>query len=167
MKKITLLLAGLAIISLSYGQVLQQAEDALVKQELNIEKAIYSNDFKAGGDTIWFTSFDWADASQERGWALPDGWEISDLTDFGMPWMWRDDTIGGNFTNVPAPGHFDTAEDGFIVAPIDEYNAVDGVTTSNNIDSYIQTPPIDCSSNPSVMVNFNHMFRLCCSDYNL
>ncbi len=167
MKKFTLFLVGLAIVSLSYGQVLQQAQDALVQQEIIFNKSLSDNGFKAGGDTIWFTTFDWIDATQERGWTLPEGWEIVDNTDFGMPWEWRNDTLRGNFTNQPAPGHFVTPDDGFVALAIDEYNAVDGVTTSNAADSYIQTPSIDCSANPSVMVNFQQFFRLCCSNYNL
>ena len=70
MKKFTLLLCALGIVSLSFGQVLQTAQDALVNQEKEVI-SLGNADFKAGGDTIWFTSFDWADASQERGWALP------------------------------------------------------------------------------------------------
>ncbi|MBT3244317.1 MAG: T9SS type A sorting domain-containing protein [Bacteroidetes bacterium] len=166
MKKFTLLLCALGIVSLSFGQVLQTAQDALVNQEKEVI-SLGNADFKAGGDTIWFTSFDWADASQERGWSLPEGWEIADLTDFGMPWVWRNDTLNGNFTTQSAPAHFPTAEDGFMAVPVDEYNAIDGVTSSNASDTYLQTPPIDCSSSASVMVNFNHLFRLCCSNYNL
>jgi len=162
MRRFTFLLALLGIASVSYGQVAQTGQNALVKQQ-EIVLGDKINDFKAGGDTIWSTTFDWADETQERGWSLPEGWSIVDNTDFGMPWIWRDDTLGGNFTNQAAPGHFITAENGFICVPVDEYNAVDGVTTSNACDTYIETPPIDCSAYPSVMVNFNHLFRTCCA----
>lgn len=153
-------------MSLSFGQVLQKAQDALTMQA-EIESTLQQSNFKTGGDTIWFTSFDWADETQERGWSLPDGWDIVDNSGFGFPWMWSDDTIGGNFTNLSPRSFFDTEENGFIVVPIDQYNAIDGETTSNASDTYIQTPPIDCSSSPSVIVNFKQFFRLCCENYNL
>ncbi len=166
MKKLTLFLIGLAFVSITYGQVFQQAKDALVKQS-EVEITIQKTNFKAGGDTIWYTSFDWADASQDRGWSLPEGWEIGDDSGFGMPWVWRNDTIGGNYTNIAPISWFSTEEDGFIAVPVDEYNAIDGATTSNASDTWIQTPPIDCSNAPSVVVSLYQFFRLCCSNYNL
>jgi hypothetical protein len=157
----------LAGFGLAFGQVTQTAKDFPVKMVDRHAQTI-DVDTKGGGDIIWSTTFDWEDATQERGWSLPDGWDIQELSgDFGNVWIWRNDTIGGNYTTVAPPSFFDTPEDGFIVVPIDEYNAIDGVTSSNPSDTYIQTPYIDCSGVSSVVVNFKQYFRLCCSNYNL
>ena len=166
MRKFTLLLAGLAISGLTFGQVLRKAPDALVKQADKPASFIQSP-VKAGGDVIWSTTFDWADASAERGWTLPEGWTITDDSGFGMPWTWRNDTLGGNYTTLPPQTYFDSEEDGFMAAPVDEYNSVDGQTQSNASDTYFETPAIDCSAAPSVVVSFWQFFRLCCSNYNL
>jgi hypothetical protein len=120
--------------------------------------------FNAGGDTIWSTTFDWADPSSPRGWTLPEGWEIKEITDFGFNWIWQKDTLKFNNDKsflVP-PSHFKTAEDGFLLMPIQAYNMADGIFTGNDVDAYIITESIDCSAAPSVIVNLSHYFRFCC-----
>jgi len=164
MRKFTLFLAGLAVAGISFGQV-HQIKEAPVMQEKYTAKSDVGQ-LKAGGDTIWSTSFNWKDEAEPRGWKLPEGWTNVDETGLGNAWTWRDDTLKGRWTSQPAPAHFTTADDGFIAVPIDEYNIRDEVPTNNVAGTYIETPPIDCSAAPSVVVNFNQQFRLCCSDYN-
>ncbi|MCD6333491.1 MAG: T9SS type A sorting domain-containing protein [Bacteroidales bacterium] len=166
MKRFTLLLIVTGMFTWSFGQVLQTGKDALMHQPPQKE-SIQMNHQKGGGDVIWSTTFGWKDEAEDRGWKLPDGWAIGEDEDMGFVWVWRDDTIHGNYTNVAPRTWFDTPEDGFIVVPIDEYNSADGQTQSNHSGTWIQTPPIDCSAVSSVVVNFYQYFRLCCSDYNL
>lgn len=127
------------------------------------------NSDKGAGDVFWETTFDWGTGEDETSFDMPDGWIIVDNTDWGMPWMWRaaTDTVGGNYTTQGPSPNFLTPEDGYIVLPSDEYNALDGVTTDNAVDTYIQTPPIDCSDKSSVVVKFSQLFRLCCGTNNL
>ncbi|MBT3243112.1 MAG: T9SS type A sorting domain-containing protein [Bacteroidetes bacterium] len=166
MKKFTLLLGALSFALMGFSQNLSQTQDAPVKQDI-IDFSKTPEKTKAGGDIIWQTSFDWEDPSTELGWSLPEGWEIIDNTDFGIPWIWRKDSTSGYFTSAFIPGGFDTPEDGFLCMPIDEYNYRDVDRTFNESDSYITTPPIDCSNAPSVVVKFNQIWRYCCSGYNL
>lgn len=166
MRKFTLLLAALSFSISGFSQSLSSSSDAPVKQEIT-DGYTRSISTKGGGDIIWQTSFDWENPSSSLGWSLPEGWEIVDNTDFGMPWIWRKDSTRGYFTGAFIPSNFDTPEDGFICMPVDEYNYLDGVRTQNAVDTYITTPPIDCSQAPSVVVRFNQIFRFCCSNYNL
>jgi len=168
MKRFTLLMVFLSIMAVSFGQVLKTAQDAPMKQE----RAAYFEGVNPGftkgsGDVIWQTSFNWADPTQQRGWSLPEGWTVGDNTDLGNEWVWRLDTVKGQFTTEIAPATFLTPKDGFICLPMDEYNYRDGISTNNLADTWIETPPIDCSNAASVVVKFCQKFRLCCSDYNL
>ncbi len=167
MRKFTLLIALLAIAGICHAQVAITGIPTTVKDgpaygSKNLQK-------KGGGDVFWETSFDWGTGEDTTSWTLPDGWSIQDNTDFGNPWMWRSpyDTLGGCCTwQGPSP-NFETPMDGYIVLPADEYNRRDGVGTSNGMDSYFQTPSIDCSSKSSVVVSFSQLFRLCCGANNL
>jgi hypothetical protein len=167
MKKFTLLTLLLSIFTFTFGQVLTTAGDAHSRQNPTTLPGWSSNTQKGGGDVIWSTTFNWKNASDPRGWTLPDGWTIKDNTDKGNLWQWRDDTIKGNFTSEAPPSFFATKEDGFLALPMDEYNSRDGVTTYDPADTYIETPPINCSGVSSVVVKFTQYFRLCCQNYNI
>jgi len=167
MKKITILFTIFCLTGMAYGQVTGVIPDAPGKDNSVSRHAILPKAIKGNGDIIWQTSFNWADPTQERGWTLPAGWVIGENTDNGNLWTWRNDTLKGRRTVQPAPAFFATGDDGFIAVPMDEYNYRDGVTTAVIADTYIQTPPINCTAASSVVVKFSQYFRLCCSDYNL
>jgi len=160
-------MAFMSIMAVTFGQVARIANDAPVKQDRATFEGANPHFVKGGGDIIWQTSFNWEDPTNPRGWSLPEGWSIKDNADLGNFWTWRNDTLKGNYTSQPAPSFFVTGADGFIAVPIDEYNSRDGVTVVNNADTYIETPPINCSGVSSVVVRFTQYFRLCCSNYNL
>jgi hypothetical protein len=164
MKRITLLLLFMATMIMSFGQALRKADYAPVKQEPANDPGPDRNSIKAGGDVFWSTTFNWGDPVTGT-WSLPAGWTIVDNTDFGNPWIWRSpyDSLGGQFTVKLGPSkNFTTPLDGYIVIPIDEYNYRNNIETKNIADTYIMTPPIDCSSKTSVTVKFKQYFRNCC-----
>jgi hypothetical protein len=155
------------MMGVTFGQVLKTVKDAPVKQEAFNDEGYNMNFVKGGGDVFWQTTFNWADPTNSRGWTLPEGWTIKDNLDLGNFWVWRNDTLKGNYTNQPAPSFFVSGADGYIAVPIDEYNSRDGITVTNVADTWITTPPINCSGVSSVVVKFTQYFRLCCSNYNL
>ncbi len=167
MKRFTLPLILLCVTGLAFGQVSKGQIDATYKDKSATEQNFQSGSLKGSGEVFWQTSFNWADPNEPRGWSLPAGWEIKDISDNGNVWTWRNDTLKGAFTNQAAPSFFATGSDGYIAVPMDEYNSRDGLVTTIVADTYIQTPPIDCSSKSSVVVKFTHYYRLCCSNYNL
>jgi hypothetical protein len=169
MKRFTLLIVMMFSAALTFGQVLRTAADAPIGQQPMNDTQNWTSPLKGGGDIIWQTTFDWANPADERGWTPPDGWIIMDNSQLGNLWVWRgrNDTIKGLYTTVTAPSWFTTRDDGFVCLPMDEYNSRDGIGTDNASDSYIETPPIDCSAVSSVVVKFNQYFRYCCSNYNL
>jgi len=167
MKKFTLLILFMGTVVLTFGQVLRTANNMHSFSQPEMQTATATKIQKAGGDIIWSTTFDWKNPDDPRGWTLPDGWTIRDNTDKGNVWVWRDDTIRGNYTSQPVPSFFATKEDGFLAMPMDEYNSRDGITTYDPSDVYIETAPINCSGVSSVVVRFSQLFRLCCQDYNL
>jgi hypothetical protein len=119
------------------------------------------SNLKAGGDVFFSETFNWKDETSERGWSLPAGWQIVEVSDFGCPWVWRagTDSIKGMLTFEPGHAYSKTPEDGYIVLPMDEYNYKDGVSTSNGVTAYFQLPPIDCSAHPGVILTFRQFFR--------
>lgn len=122
---------------------------------------------KSSNDTIWSTTFDWADPSSERGWTLPQGWSIVDNTDFGYPWVWMKDSIQIGSVIQRAPSFFESNNDGCINIPVQGYVRTDGTWQANPADTYIQTPEIDCSASSGVIISFNQYWRLCCSGFEL
>lgn len=159
MKPITCICLLMSTISVSFAQVHHMAIPDLGKQQTWYDQPASPVHQKGGGDVIWQTSFNWKDNTSPRGWTLPAGWIIKDNADLGNNWIWRDDTLGGPYTSAPAPAHFATPSDGFICVPMAEYNFRDEILTYNKMDTYIMTPPIDCSSVSSVVVKFNQYFR--------
>ena len=169
MKKILLSVAGLSLSLLLFGQVTQDPVPYTDVKSTEIPSVFKAPGLKGGGDIFWTTTFDWEDPDNPVGWSLPDGWTIVDETDYGAPWMWRNDTLGNRWTNEPAAAEFETPEDGFLAFPADEYYTRDDVVhTGESYHSHITTPPIDCSEYSSVVVNLRHKFRLCCNEeFNL
>jgi hypothetical protein len=152
--------------SVTFAQTTKNQTDAPYKDKSAVTFDNPAGSLKGSGEVFWECTFNWADPNEPRGWSLPAGWEIKDNSDNGNVWVWRKDTIKGNFTNVAPPSFF-SYQDGFIAVPMDEYNSRDGLVTTVNADTYIQTPPINCSSKSSVVVKFKQYYRMCCSNYNL
>ncbi|MFC2128560.1 T9SS type A sorting domain-containing protein [Bacteroidota bacterium] len=166
MKKFTLLCTLIAFSVFTFGQnvILKEGIPKPVKAESENSLQINSNEIKGDGDIFWHHTFDWGNPDDVKGWTAPDGWLIGDETvdDLGYTWLWRDDTLNvGCCTNQAPMSYSETPEDGFIVLPGDEYNTLnDG---SFPVNSWFQTPPIDCSGVPSVVITFKQLFRTCCS----
>ena len=168
MKKFNFLLLCLCLTGIVLGQkplkYIKAQEAPERKADINDLK-LTDKTFKDDGDVFWTETFGWENPDDPKGWTLPDGWLIGEelVEDLGYNWMWRNDTIRGYYTTLSPRTWFETIDDGFIVLPIDEYNYVDGVRTRNDCDAWIQTPPIDCSDKPSVVVKMHNYFRHCCS----
>jgi hypothetical protein len=165
MKRFTILSFLLLIPIFSFSQVTKIPQGLPTGQTGPVESFIPSQ-LKAGGDIIWETTFNWANPADPHGWTLPAGWEIKDNADLGNNWIWLADSIKGRFTNLGAPTNFATRSDGFICVPMDYYNYRDGFATENGSDTYIMTPPINCSGRPSVVVKLNQFYRFCCENNN-
>jgi len=165
MKKIYLILGLILISAASFAQV-QQKASGFPTTQTNDRETAFNPLVKAGGDIIWQTTFDWGNPADPRGWTLPEGWNIKDNSDLGNLWVWIKDTVKGRFTNVRPPAFFTTRDDGFIAVPMDGYNYRDGIATENASDTYIETPSIDCSGAPSVVIRLNQYYRFCCENDN-
>jgi hypothetical protein len=165
MKRFTLLPLLLLFPLFSFSQI---AKVSPGKPQAQSETTGFyqSSPLKAGGDIIWETTFNWANPQDQQGWTLPEGWEIRDNADLGNNWIWLGDSIKGRFTNLAAPANFTSKSDGFICVPMDYYNYRDGFETNNASDTYIMTPPINCSGRPSVVVKLNQFYRFCCENNN-
>lgn len=164
--KRTFLLLMLGLLSAaSFGQVHQKAAGTQTAFTNNHEQMITPL-IKSGGDIIWQSTFNWVNPDDPRGWTLPEGWEIRDNSDLGNFWVWLQDSIKGRWTNERAPSYFASRDDGFIAVPMDAYNYRDGIATENPSDTYIMTPPIDCSDAPSVVLKLSQYYRFCCENDN-
>jgi hypothetical protein len=165
MKK-SFLLLSLFLLSLgSFAQVLQRIEGGQTALT-STQESVMVPVTKGGGDIIWRSTFDWANPADPRGWSPPDGWEIKDNSDLGNAWIWLQDSIKGRWTNEKAPSFFTSKADGFIAVPMDFYNYRDGIATDNPSNTYIMTPPINCSAAPSVVISLNQYYRFCCENDN-
>lgn len=163
--KRTFLLLSLCLISIAgFPQAMKKVNGSPTDQTRIRDE--FSPLTKAGGDVIWQTTFNWANPADPNGWTLPTGWEIRDNSDLGNVWVWIADTVKGRFTNERGPSYFASRDDGFIAVPMDAYNFRDGVESNNGSDTYIMTPPINCSAASSVVISLSQYYRFCCENDN-
>jgi hypothetical protein len=164
MKRFTLLFLFMCSMAVSFGQIQTAAKQVLVNEDGTTNLSSTSmGQIKGGGDVFWQTTFNWADETNPRGWSLPAGWDIKDVSGTGFPWMWVKDTIKwGTNRRVNPPSFFATKSDGFLSLPIQYLNYNDGVGGVVPADSYVETPKIDCSTKSSVVVKFSTYWNLCC-----
>jgi hypothetical protein len=165
MKRSLLLFTLITLATAGFAQVLNKASGAKGLQPADGQQ-VPAPPVKAGGDIIWQSTFDWANPDDPRGWTPPEGWEIKDNSDLGNLWVWVKDTIKGRWTTSTLPSYFTSREDGFIAVPMDDYNFRDSIATNNPSDTYVMTPPINCSSAPSVVLRLNQYYRFCCENDN-
>jgi len=165
MKRFTLLLVLLIIFTISYGQKIKQST-INVPYSSEQKKMVFPAEpaVKTEGQVFYTETFNFKDPSDPRGWKLPDGWTITSEGDFGQYWEWRagTDSIKGRYTFLPGHIYSKTPEDGYWVLPMDEFNYIDGISTSNVGRNSFQLPEFDCSSHPSVIFKMSQYFRCCC-----
>ncbi|MEE4178297.1 MAG: T9SS type A sorting domain-containing protein [Bacteroides sp.] len=101
-------------------------------------------------EAIWYEGFDGG---------LPESWQSVDLTGYVSFMHTYSGPQGGYSQGVPAINST-SASDGFMILDSDLASETNpgGLT-----DAYIQSPPIDLSEHPHVMLSFQHFFRYCCS----
>ncbi len=166
MKKFTLLLCSMLLGSMLFAQQFQVNPKVMETDRVLYQKdLVQPSSFKYEGEVFYSETFDFANPADDRGWSLPDGWQIVDENDIGHFWEWRagTDSILGRFSFEPGHKFALTPEDGYFVIPMDEYNYIDGVSTSNNGHAWFQMAPIDCSGHSSVVMKLRQYFRSCCA----
>ncbi len=170
MKRSTLLIGLLLVFAVSYGQKIKQLNNfAPYSSEQKKMEIPAPTQLKAEGEIFFSETFNFADPSNPRGWSLPAGWQVVEEGNFGQYWEWRagSDSIKGKFTFLPGHIFSKTPEDGYWVLPMDEYNYVDGVSTSNAGRNWFQIPELDCSTHPTVIFKMSQYFRCCCGAPNV
>ena len=173
MKKFAFLLIMLFVISIcSYGQKANSHKlNPSPQDRIEVFKKsdiIANKDLLDIGDTLWFEDF--------GGGSVPAGWEVYDSTNNNFNWKWSDVGPNGAWTYPSGsdwPAHISpinstTSSNGFMMLPSDNYNTnqTTGEMTSPivTMNAYFKTSAIDCSSDTSVMVIFQQLFRFCCSE---
>jgi hypothetical protein len=155
----------LFVFILSYGQKIKQS-DKVVPYATEQKKMVFPDqpNLKSEGEIFYTETFNFKDPSNPRGWSLPANWQLSSEGDFGQFWVWRagTDSIKGQYTFLPGHIYSKTPDDGYWVLPMDEYNFVDGIATSNVGKNWFQLPEFDCSTHPTVIIKMSQYFRCCC-----
>lgn len=121
---------------------------AVVNPNKRIQTDLKARDFV--DDAIWYEGFDGG---------LPESWQSVDLSEYVSFSHTYSGPQGGYSQGVPAINST-SATNGFMILDSDlaSENNPGGLT-----DAYIQSPPIDLSDHPHVMLSFQHFFRYCCS----
>ncbi len=121
---------------------------AVVNPQKNLRMAV---DVKNLGDeAIWYEDFDGG---------LPASWTSTDLSGYVSFTHSYEGPQGGFSQGVPAINS-SSAANGFMILDSD---LASEDNSSGLTDAYIQSPPIDLSGHPHVMLSFQHFFRYCCS----
>ena len=118
---------------------------------------------KGDGQIFWEEHFDWEDASNPRGWSLPEGWQIEDNSwdDTGFVWVWTKDSLQGPFSRRDG-GYIlnsETRENGFLAIDMDLNNAYVNYMEMKQVNSTITLPVMDCSTHPSVILELQQLFK--------
>lgn len=141
MKKITLILLAIVMVSFSSGKA-------------------QSNTLKGNGEVFYSTTFDWGNPADEKGWTAPEGFYFEDPDDLGYNWhWWPNDSLKAELTNDP-PLRSTSAEDGHLCLFLDLYNTNAGLGDGSRIDvnNAVVFPTFDCSEHSSVIVRFETSF---------
>lgn len=182
MRKFTLLLAMVALVSFAFGQkgFLPVAKQ-LTKAETvtSAVKADVTQQTKAPGDVIWEHDFRgdlWSGTSYD-GLPVPanapDGWELTDATGNGFFWRWSMVGPRGNFTSPGDDCHepfrtlnSTTGYNGFLMLESNYYNTpadCSGILQEPMDGAVVYTAGIDFSGATAVHLMFTQWNRFCCS----
>lgn len=170
MKKQILLPGILLIVASGYGQQISGTLKPVPYRDEQIKILVPEiQQLKGEGDVFYSETFDWEDPADPKGWALPAGWLIMDVNDFGHHWVWRagTDSIKGRYTTQPGHIYSKTPEDGYFVLPMDEYNFADNISTMNEGLAWFQLPALDFSNRPGIILKLSQNFRTCCNSPNV
>jgi hypothetical protein len=155
MKKL-LLTALAATPFLGTAQQIENIADAPQDTQQKIISEVRSDE--KSGAIIWEEDF-------AGGW--PSGWITIDTSGI-CPWVYSTDGSWGNFngnngTAGADPIQSTTGTNGFLICDPDSANNVTyGQPSGSNyqyLSSYFEIPPIDCSTNASVILEFEHNYR--------
>lgn len=163
MKRFTLLLVVLSLAIVTYGQKVKPSttNPAPYATEQKMLPIPQQSNLKGEGEIFFKETFNWKDPSNPSGWSLPAGWLNVDENEFGFKFIWRagTDSIKGRYTFLPGHIYSETPDDGYFVLPMDEYNYVDQIYTTNGGIAWFQLPEINCVSHPTVVLKFRQYFR--------
>jgi len=162
MKKYLVLTSGLLVAT----QIFSQKQDAKVNicHEVVSKPGIISEspettgsafENRAAFDTI--QNYYWDFAGQ-----LPATWTATDVLGNGN-WVWTDQPPQGQFaTGIPVIAS-SSSENGFMILDGD-FNNPGAPSTYRKMDAYIQTPVLDLTGYPDVMLRYQQFFRYCCNE---
>ena len=119
-----------------------------------------SKNLKGNGEVFYYTTFDWDNPDDPKGWTAPEGYYFEDPDDNGTNWHWYPNDSLKAILVVEPPFRSSSPEDGHLCLFAGLYNdyftAVDDWTPINNA---VVFPTFDCSSRTSVIVRYetHHM----------
>jgi hypothetical protein len=162
MKKSLFLTSGLLIAA----QIFAQKQDSKINicHEVISKPGITSEipetapsefENRAAFDTI--QNYYWDFANQ-----LPATWTATDVLGNGN-WAWTDQPPQGQFAEGIPVIASTTSANGFMILDGDFYNP-GAPSTYRKMDAYIQTPVLNLSGYPDVMLRYQQFFRYCCNE---
>jgi hypothetical protein len=117
---------------------------------------------KGNGEVFYFTSFDWGNPDDPKGWTAPEGFYFEDPTDNGYNWhWWPNDSLISQWVSEP-PFRSSSPDDGHLALLLDLYNNWLYPNTIG-VDNSVVFPTFDCSDKTSVVVRYETTF-MCYSD---
>ncbi len=126
------------------------AEDIINSKRTAQRKApgrvFFSDDFGSGTST-----------------SLPTGWTTQGANPSHV-WIWSNAAPNGQYSTPISALNSTTNSNGFLSLPADLYNTPTPPTGFSNMDAWVSSPTFPIGVNvPSVIVEFEHCLRFCCS----
>ncbi len=109
---------------------------------------------KGNGEVFYSTTFDWANAADEKGWTAPEGFYMVDPDNNGFNWhWWPNDSLNAEWTFEP-PFQSLTKEDGHLCLFANLYNNFTALGDLIPVNNSVVFPTLDCSNHSSVIVRY-------------
>lgn len=160
MKTIITLFFSLLLVHL-FAQQLVPVSNADLTNRTKV-KTTYTNS-KSLMDTLFYEDFD----STSTG-GLPVGWTTVSLTNnANHVWIWSDVAPGGQYSSNIGPLASTSGSNGFLSIAADYYNTPVINTNGTSVHSYIESPPIVISPRSTVVIEWQHAHRYCCTMANI
>lgn len=183
---VTLCIASLAFASTAQKQV--QGEYRMLRNDRPSAPAPVKKSAPEAKEIIFVETFNadvWRSSINDEYLAvpanMPAGWEVYDNTGNNYFWHWSDRGPRGSHTSNQ--GQFndgqmiksesddnDPGNKGHMSMELNYFNTTPDwqlATNAVEIDSYIQTPAIDCSAAEGVSLKFAQYGRFCCKGYDI
>ena len=113
---------------------------------------------KGNGEVFYYTTFDWENPDDPKGWTAPEGFYMEDPDDNGLNWHWTpNDSLISKWVQEP-PFQSTSKEDGHLALLVDAYQSHLNEDEYESVNNSVVFPTFDFSDKTSIIVRYETTF---------